>query len=428
MTPVQNNQEVDALLREVRRLQQHNCSVDEHLSAAQIIQCVAHSLVSEGSLEELLEKILGCAVRVAHASAGALLLLDQATGELVFEVIEGGAGALLKKMRMPADKGIAGWVVTHGKPLIVHDVTQDERFYPCISQEFNFPTRSILCVPLMVRGNVIGALEVLNKAGDAQFTTEDRDLLTILAAQSAVAIENARLYQNLREEHNRLIAVEAEVRHRLARDIHDGPAQMLASMIMNAYFVREALARGSAEVALNEMDEVVSLAEKALRQIRTLLFNLRPVTLEMKGLVPALEIYASMLQQNERFAVVLQIENEIAHLNREAELAIFAVIQEAISNVRKHAEAKQAVIRLAVTEDGYLEVSVKDDGVGFDPATVSQACAERGSLGVLTMQERAQSLRGSLSIHSYPGAGTEVRLRLPLAPNLAGAAEAASAV
>jgi len=422
MIPAQNGQEVDALRREVERLQQCNRSVGERLSALQVVQRIAHSLVSEGSLDELLEKILGCAVQVAHASAGALLLLDRAAGELVFEVIEGGAGAPLRKARMPADKGIAGWVVTHGKPLIVHDVTQDERFYPRISLEFNFPARSILCVPLIVRGSVIGALEVLNKTGDAQFTVEDRDMLTILAAQSAVAIENARLYQNLREEHNRLVAVEAEVRHRLARDIHDGPAQMLASVIMNAHFVREALARGSVEMALREMDEVLSLAEKALRQIRTLLFNLRPVTLEMKGLVPALEIYVNMLQQNERFSVALQIENEIARLNREAESAIFAVIQEAISNVRKHAEASQAIIRLAVTEEGYLEVSVRDDGVGFDPGAISQSCAERGSLGVLTMQERALSLQGSLSIHSRHGEGTEVQLRLPLAPNLAGVA------
>jgi len=422
MIPAQNGQEVDALRREVERLQQCNRSVGERLSALQVVQRIAHSLVSEGSLDELLEKILGCAVQVAHASAGALLLLDRAAGELVFEVIEGGAGAPLRKARMPADKGIAGWVVTHGKPLIVHDVTQDERFYPRISLEFNFPARSILCVPLIVRGSVIGALEVLNKTGDAQFTVEDRDMLTILAAQSAVAIENARLYQNLREEHNRLVAVEAEVRHRLARDIHDGPAQMLASVIMNAHFVREALARGSVEMALREMDEVLSLAEKALRQIRTLLFNLRPVTLEMKGLVPALEIYVNMLQQNERFSVALQIENEIARLNREAESAIFAVIQEAISNVRKHAEASQAIIRLAVTEEGYLEVSVRDDGVGFDPGAISQSCAERGSLGVLTMQERALSLQGSLSIHSRQGEGTEVQLRLPLAPNLAGVA------
>lgn len=416
---MKNDQGLDALRREMERLQQRARDIDEHFSALQVIQRIAHSLVSESSLNDLLEMILYSAVQVVQASAGALLLLDRSTGELVFEVIEGGAGSSLKKARMPADKGIVGWVVTHGKPLIVHDVTRDERFYPRISLEFNFPARSILCVPLIVRGTVIGALEVLNKTGDARFTAEDRDLLTILAAQSAVAIENALLYRNLYEEHNRLVAVEAEVRHRLARDIHDGLAQMLASVIMNAHFVREALARGNTEIARQEMDEVLSLAEKALRQTRTLLFNLRPVTLEMKGLVPALEIYADMLQQNERFSVTLQIEDEIARLSREAELAIFAIVQEAISNVRKHAEASQVVIRLAIPEEGYLEVSVKDNGVGFDPSTVSRVSAERGSLGVLTMQERALSLQGSLSIRSSPGQGTEVLLRLPLAPNLA---------
>jgi len=391
----------------------------------EVVQRIAHSLVSDVSLDELLKEILRSGVQVVSASAGALLLLDRTTNELIFEVIEGGAGPPLEKARMPADKGIAGWVATHGKPLIVHDVTQDKRFYPRISLEFSFPAYSILCVPLLVRGRVIGVLEVLNKVDNARFTTEDRDLLTILAAQSAVAIENARLYQNLREEHNRLMAVEEEVRHRLARDIHDGPAQILASAIMNAYFVREALAHEDINMALREMDEVLSLAEKALRQIRTLLFNLRPVTLEMKGLIPALEIYANMLQQNERFSVALQIEGEIGRLNREAELAVFAVIQEALSNIRKHADASNAVIRLTVTEDGYLEVVVRDDGVGFDPSTISKAWEERASLGILTMQERALSLQGNLTIHSRPGGGTEVKLRLPLAPNLAAPAESA---
>ena len=142
----------------------------------------------------------------------------------------------LEGKRMPADKGIAGWVATHREALIVDDVNRDDRYYRNIAQDYDFTTTSILCVPLIAKGRVIGVLQVLNQEPGKYFNAEDQEILSTFAAQSAVAIENARLYQSLREERDRIIAIEEDVRRRLARDLHDGPAQMLAAVIRIADF------------------------------------------------------------------------------------------------------------------------------------------------------------------------------------------------
>jgi len=410
--------EVEALKQEVDRLRRDHTEALERIAVLQVLQDVARYLSSELNLEPLLQMILASAVQVMGASAGSLLLLDQETNELVFEVIEGGGGVELIGTRMPADKGIAGWVATHRQPLIVDDVNRDERYYRDIAQDFDFTTTSLLCVPMVCKGRLIGVLQVLNQDPDKRFTATDQEILTTFAAQSAVAIENARLYQSLREERDRLIAVEEEVRRRLARDLHDGPAQMLASIIMSANFVKEALAHNALEHALKELEEMLPVAEKALRQVRTLLFDLRPVILETQGLIPALDSYAKRLRETEGLNVELHVAGEFGRLSHNAEVAIFSVVQEAITNAKKHAQANRITIEVTPTDDR-LVVTVRDDGVGFDVAEVTGRYEERGSLGMLNMRERAEIVDGTLSISSQPGQGTAITLELPLAANRA---------
>jgi len=250
----------EELRREIERLREQVAEAQVRISVFEVTQEIARSLSSELNLEPLLQMILASAVRVMDATAGSLLLLDRTTNELVFEVIEGGGGAALEKTRMPADKGIAGWVATHGEPLIVDDVNRDARYYRDIADEHAFTTDSILCVPMITRGQVIGVLQLLNKRGGLRFSLADQELLSALAAQSAIAIENARLYQSLREERDRILAVEEEVRHRLARDLHDGPAQMLAAVIMSANFIETAMKHGAVDQALKELSEMVPIA------------------------------------------------------------------------------------------------------------------------------------------------------------------------
>jgi signal transduction histidine kinase len=408
---------LEALREEIAQLRQDRAAAFEQVSILQVLQNLTCTLGSELNLEPLLQMILASAVQVMGASAGGLLLLDRETDELVFEVIEGGGGVDLEGTRMPADKGIAGWVVTHREPLIVDDANRDDRHYRNIAQDHDFSTTSLLCVPLIVKGEVIGVLQVLNKKPGKYFSTADQDILTTIAAQSAVAIENARLYESLREEHDRLIAVEEDVRRHLARDLHDGPAQMLAAIIMSANFIKQAIAHDSVEHAVGELDEMLPVAEKALRQVRTLLFDLRPVILETQGVVPALESYAQRLRDAEGLNVVLNTKGEFGRLSHNAEVAIFSVVQEAITNARKHARATRIGIDVA-SGDGDLVVVIRDDGVGFQAKDVTDGYDKRGSLGMLNMKERAEIVEGTLTVSSQPGQGTTITMRLPLAPNL----------
>ena len=405
--------ELEALKQEAAQLRRDNAAALEHIFALQTMQEVARSLSGELNLQPLLHMILASAVQVMGASAGSLLLLDQESHELVFQVIEGGGGAALEGTRMPADKGIAGWVATHREPLIVDDVNRDQRHYRDIGRAYDFSPTSLLCVPMMTKGQVVGVLQVLHKDPGKYFTASDQESLTTFAAQSAVAIENARLYQSLREERDRIIAVEEEVRRRLARDLHDGPAQMLAAIIMSANFIKEAIAHDAMEHARGELEQMLPVAEKALRQVRTLLFDLRPVILETQGLIPALESYAHRLREAEGLNVVLSTGGAFGRLSHHAEVAIFSVVQGAITNAKKHARASR--IDIDVTpQDGKLVVVIRDNGLGFNVEEVTGRYDERGSLGMLNMRERAQLVGGSLSISSRPGQGTSIRMELPL--------------
>lgn len=149
------------------------------------------------NLPELLQTIMASATDLLGAETSSLMLLDEETNELTFEVATGEAGQEVKQLRVPADQGIAGWVLQHKEPAVVDDVATDSRFYGQIDQSSGFQTRSMLAVPLMIRDHTIGVVEVINKQGDRQFGDRDQDIATALAAQAAVAIDNARLYQKL---------------------------------------------------------------------------------------------------------------------------------------------------------------------------------------------------------------------------------------
>jgi signal transduction histidine kinase len=388
------------------------------IAALQVVHEVAQSLTSELNLEPLLHEIVSSAVLVMNASAGSLLLLDELTEELVFEVVEGGAGSQLKGVRISREKGVVGWVATHRKPLIIDDVNKDDRYYQSIAQSFDLKLTSLLCVPMISRNILIGVLEVLHNVPGKYFNTLDQQLLTTFANQAAIAIENARLVESLKRERDHIVEVEDEVRKRLARDLHDGPTQLLASLVMSLGYTKELLNRAPEHVP-REIEESAVVADRALKQLRTLLFDLRPVILETQGLVPALEVYAERLQETEELNVQLTTKKKFGRLSAKAEVAIFAIVQEAINNARKYAGASRIEVVLEPNKrEDSLTVMVRDDGKGFDVQTVTSTYDERGSLGIINSRERAESINGTFTIHSKPGSGTEVILRIPLQENL----------
>lgn len=403
---------LDELQRENEQLRSGYASLAQRLIGLRMLQHIAQDLVSELDVDRLLKRILRSAINAVEAQAGALLLLDPGEENLVFAVVEGGGGAALEGRCMACDQGVAGWVVANQEPLIVPDVTQDDRFFAEIPDGVNFCVESLLCAPLAAKGKVIGAIQILNKIQGNRFDDDDLDILTSFAAQSAVAIENARLYQDLKRERDRLVAVEEDVRRRLARDLHDGPAQLLTAIILNLDFL-ETLARRRPEMMVAEVESLRPTVEKALRQVRTLLFDLRPVILETQGLVPALQSYVERQREMDDLNYHLQVEGFARRLVPAAEQAIFAIVQEATGNVRKHARARNVWIGVA-GQPTRLVVTVRDDGRGFDVEQTTADYDRRGSLGMLNMRERAEGIGGRLAIRSRAGAGTIIVLTVSL--------------
>jgi signal transduction histidine kinase len=302
--------------------------------------------------------------------------------------------------------------------LIIDDVNKDDRYYQSIAKSFDLKLTSLLCVPMISRNTLIGVLEVFHTVPGNYFAALEQQLLTTFANQAAIAIENARLYESLKRERDHIVEVEDDVRKRLARDLHDGPTQLLASIVMSLGYTKELLKKAP-EHASREIEESSTVADRALKQLRTLLFDLRPVILETQGLVPALEVYAERLQETEEININLIITGEFGRLLPKTEVAVFAVIQEAINNAKKYANASQIDVMLDPDiEEDTLTVFVRDNGDGFDLQAVTTNYDQRGSLGIINSRERAEAINGSFTIRSVEGKGTEVILRLPLQENL----------
>jgi signal transduction histidine kinase len=387
--------------------------VERRINALTALQDISRTLTSELDLNRLLRKIVHAAVEVLDASTGSLLIWDPTDNSLVFAVTEGGEGEgeTLKKGRMPADQGIAGWIFTHRQPVIIEDVSQDERFFKGIDESLGYRTRSLIGVPLMTKGEMIGVLEVLKRSGE-KFDEQDLDTLSALAGQAAIAIVNARLYSQIREERDRMLGIEEELHKKLARDFHDGPAQTLASLIMDIEFIQKLLERDPSK-AEAELLQLKEKATKAMHQARTTMFELRPLILETEGLKAALEYYVEQLRQTENMSIHLQIEGLEEGLPPRVKDIVFAIVREAINNIKKHARANNVWLT-AIRRERELLTTIRDDGQGFNLEEVEISYATRGSIGLLNLYERAEMLGGRISIESALGQGTIVSLTVPL--------------
>ncbi len=185
-------QENARLQDENKSLQEKNQDLHHYINALEDLHWAAQRITSEENLIDLLDQILYHAMAVISAEDGSLLLLDEETDELVFAVVHGDIRGQLRGYRIGGDIGIAGWVATEGEALIVNSPRQDWRFSPQIDEAFGFVTRSILCVPMVTRGKLVGVIELLNKYNGTEFTEPDATLLSILGHVAATALDDMR--------------------------------------------------------------------------------------------------------------------------------------------------------------------------------------------------------------------------------------------
>lgn len=378
---------------------------------------VARTLSSTLHLEEVLTRIMEEVERMLNAEAGSLLLTDPATGDLVFQIALGAKADEIKPFRVPKGQGIAGEVALTGKPLLVNNVAKDKRHFKKLARAIDFQTRNILCVPLVLYDNVIGVLQVLNKKG-GDFTPTDLKLLESIASYAAIAIQNARLHEDVLAERDRVIAAEQEARKQLARDLHDGPTQLVAGIMMSLDFCKKALQKDPSLLD-KELGYMQELAERAGHQMRTLLFELRPLVLETQGIGEALKVFLERrqkdIEKSTKLTLKINTDNpggDISRQDGKIEAAIFSVVQETVNNAIKHAKAKNIVVELNETADGVYTI-VSDDGQGFDVDQVMANYEQRGSMGMVNLKERSQLIGGELSIESTPGRGTRFTLYVP---------------
>jgi two-component system, NarL family, sensor histidine kinase DegS len=237
-------------------------------------------------------------------------------------------------------------------------------------------------------------------AANRQFSSRG-ELLGIDAATQA-AIRSAAAF-----------AQETE-RHRLAREIHDGPAQALANAIIALEFVERAIRSGAEQTsvrAIEEVDRIKATLREGLTEIRRFIFDLRPTMLQDRGLAATVEHYIATYQSLFPMAIELRITEEMPSLNSDQELTAFRVVQEAIQNSRKHARASRTVVSIDRIGDD-LVVSIHDNGRGFSPDRVTTHMM--GGAGLRGMDERAALVGGTIDIESAPGEGTRITLMMPL--------------
>ena len=211
-----------------------------------------------------------------------------------------------------------------------------------------------------------------------------------------------------------VIRAQEEERRRVAREIHDGPAQAMANVVLRAEICERLLAAGREEVT-QELAQLKQLVKESLREVRKIIFNLRPMALDDLGLVPTLHRYLENLREQDAIPVELKVSGHEQRLHTAIEVAVFRLIQEAVNNARRHAEATAIDVRLTFGPT-HLVVNVEDNGVGFDPEEVYRSWANRESFGIMSMRERIELLDGEFKLKSEVGRGTLIVARVKMQP------------
>lgn len=309
-------------------------------------------------------------------------------------------------------EGVLKKALDEGDPITFKDIGYDPELGRVIALRNCI---SGYCFPLRSGFNVYGVLLFAHPEPD-YFNPERLKLLDIIGRQAVIAIQNARLYQDLVEEKERMIEVHEEARKKLARDLHDGPTQSIAAMAMRLNITRRMMTK-DVKSASEEIVKLEELAHRTTREIRHMLFTLRPLILESQGLAAAVQAMADKMMETYTQKVVVNIDERVTtQLEMGKQGVIFYIIEEAINNARKHASAESITVRLRQMETGIALLEILDNGVGFDVKSMSQAYDKRtnSSLGMVNLRERAELVNGLLQIDSAPARGTKVQVYIPL--------------
>jgi len=314
---------------------------------------------------------------------------------------------------LPGQAGLLAEALAAGGAMVSPPAARDPSF-----EELGLAAGAseLVCLPLISHGQPEGALLLAHPLA-GYFHPGRLELLKAIGAQASSALNNARLVRELELERDRITETEEEARRKLARNLHDGPTQTIAAIAMRLNFARR-LIRRDAEAAESEIQTLEEIARQTTKEIRHMLFTLRPLILESKGLVAALHQLASKLEETHGQRVEVEAQPGVADgLDLSKQAVIFFIAEEAVNNAHKHGEAANIRVGLRNAGGDRIALEVWDDGVGFNVGAVDANYEQRGSLGMVNMRERSDLINGVLRIESAEGKGTQITLEVPLAGN-----------
>jgi signal transduction histidine kinase len=310
--------------------------------------------------------------------------------------------------RVDAEEGLIGETVKTAETVITHKAQNDKNITAFASTP---SCRSAICAPLRAGFNTYGAILFCSTKANF-FNEEHKAVLNTLCSQAIIALQNAQLFEDVHREQQKILEKEAEARRKLARDLHDGPTQSIAAIVMRLNFIKMVLQKEELDKAYEEIVKVEEIAQETTQEIRTMLFAMRPVILETQGLVPALSQYADRLNATEDFQVSVVNHEYDGQLSQEAEGVIFAIVEEAIGNAKKHSQATEVRVSLVAREESLL-VEIRDNGIGFDVERTQSTYDQRSSLGLINIRERTELVGGECEIESVRGKGTAIKVEIP---------------
>jgi signal transduction histidine kinase/HAMP domain-containing protein len=384
----------DALQSTYQAMEQQVAERTRDLSALHDVMAAAGaSLDLETVIEHSLEQVLA----VMGCEIGAIHLLDEEEASLCLAVSRGVSPDLAGGIEaVPLDASLAGWALEQGKPVVVPRIANTQRplrVLPALGEQ------TYVGVPMHVKGRGLGVLSVVREAG-RPFDQEEVSLLASIADRVGVAVENAQLYQQAEQ-----LAVMQE-RQRLARDLHDSVTQSLYSLVLITEAGRRLAGAKYLKRAEEAMARLGEIGQQALKEMRLLVYELRPSSLQQEGLERALRQRLGAVEKRAGIEASLAIEGTLA-VPGTVEEELFRVAQEALNNTLKHAAATSVSVHIRADCE-CIEIEVADNGKGFEP----DAVGDRAGMGLVSMRERMDKLGGTLTILSAPGRGTRVKVAL----------------
>ncbi len=368
---------------------------------------VTEQVTSELELDRVLPKVMEIAADLAGADGGVIALLDEERNTIRYPFVHHLPPELVD-VTVSKGEGLSGQVIATGQPMIIDNYADYPHAVPAFVQA---GLTSVATVPVVKGDRIFGALSVLSISEARPFSDREIAILTAMGRQAGIAVENAYLYENMRFYARQITQAQENERRRIARELHDDTIQSLVGLSRHLEALTASDDLLSPEAA-GRVGELQDATRQMIERMRRFSQDLRPSILDDLGLLPTLEELASDLDRQPGMRAELRLRGEERRLSSEMELTLFRIAQEALNNIRRHADASEVIITVDMS-DSTIKVTVEDDGMGFEPPSLTDHRATGGKLGLIGMHERARLLGGSLMVDSEPGRGTRVIVSVP---------------